>query len=146
MAPVHYLSYSFTYLVATAASEQIAFLKQRKAQFLLHRAYSARLTSCLACYIGFWDALEFHMREHMQNTEPHLRHNCHFMHIFGTQICASCCCCPRSTIHKDNEKFVENNCKGTISLICLKNHSPSFGENCTYTLRTIICRPEALFI
>lgn len=48
MGPVHYLSYSFTYLVAAAASEQVAFLKQRKAQFLLHRAYSPKLTSCLA--------------------------------------------------------------------------------------------------
>lgn len=56
MGPVHYLSYSFTYLVAATASEQIAFLKQRKAQILLHRAYSPRLTSCPAVALVSGDA------------------------------------------------------------------------------------------
>lgn len=88
MGPVHYLSYSFTYLVAAAASEQIAFLKQRKAQFLLHRAFSPRLTSCLACYIGFWGCQEFHKRKHMQKTEPHLRSNCHLhAHFWDIDLC-----------------------------------------------------------
>lgn len=57
MVPVHYLLYSFIYLVAVTASEQIAFLTQRKAvwgrQFLHHRACSPRVTSWLDCYVGF---------------------------------------------------------------------------------------------
>lgn len=69
MGPVHYLSYSFTYLVAAAASEQVAFLKQRKAQFLLHRAYSPKLTSCLACFIGFWGCFRSFTRENICKRE-----------------------------------------------------------------------------
>jgi len=63
MGPLHYLSYSFTYLVAVAVSEQIASLTQRKAQFLLHRAYSPRVTFCLACYVGFWGCFSSFARE-----------------------------------------------------------------------------------
>lgn len=143
MGPVHYLSYAFTYLVAAAASEKIAFLKQRKAQFLLHR--KATILSCLLHWLlGILQ--EFHKRKHTQKTDPHLRSTVICMHIFGTQMCASYCYCPWSTIRKNNEKFVESNCKCTTSLICLKNHSPSFGGNCIYTLRMIIWHPEANFI
>lgn len=65
MGLVHYLSYSFTYLVAVAANEQIAFLTQRKAQFLLHRAYSPSVTSSLACYVGFWGCFSSFVRENI---------------------------------------------------------------------------------
>lgn len=72
MGPVHYLSYSFTYLVAVAANEQIAFLTHRKAQFLLHRAYSPRVTSCLACYIGFWGCFSSFMRGNICKRQNHI--------------------------------------------------------------------------
>lgn len=89
MDPVHFLSYSFTYLVAAAASEQIAFLKQRKAQFLLHRAYRLRLiSSCLACYIGFWGCFgvsqEKTYAKHRTTYEAQLPFHAHF---WDTDLC-----------------------------------------------------------
>lgn len=69
MVPVHYLLYSFIYLVAVTASEQIAFLTQRKAvwgrQFLHHRACSPRATSCLDCYVGFRGCFNSFIKENI---------------------------------------------------------------------------------
>lgn len=73
MGPVHYLSYSFIYLVAVAAREQIAFLTQRKAVSFIESLHSkSSILSCLLYWIlGMLQ--QFHKRKHMQKLEPQVR-------------------------------------------------------------------------
>lgn len=92
IGPLHYLLYSFTYLVAVAASEQIAFLTQRKAQLLLHKAYSPRVMYCLACYVVFWGCFRSFVRENICKIQSHIWGAtvvclCLHAHFWNTDLC-----------------------------------------------------------